>query len=256
MRCFPVEFARAVLRYHDLPGRIDCPLVFIHGLGCASSSDYPQVAMEPALSNRRRLLVDLLGAGFSDRPPDFPYTVGSHAHCLAEFIEGLGTAQIDLFGHSAGGAIAIEAAVLSRGRVRRLILSEPNLDPGGGVFSCRIASETEQNFVACGHARMVRETLDDGNSAWAGSLAASLPVAVHRMAVSLVAGSVPSWREQLISLEIPRTVIFGERSLPAPEVELLNGFPVGVRIVGEAGHSMATENPAGLATVIGSVLQD
>ena len=100
MRCFPLESARAVLRYHDLPGRIDCPLVFIHGLGCASSSDYPQVAMEPALSNRRRLLVDLLGAGFSDRPPDFPYTVGSHAHCLAEFIEGLGPAQIDLFGHS------------------------------------------------------------------------------------------------------------------------------------------------------------
>ena len=103
---------------------------------------------------------------------------------------------------------------------------------------------------------MVRETLDDGNLAWAGSLAASLPVAVHRMAVSLVAGSVPSWREQLISLEIPRTVIFGERSLPTPEVELLNGSSVGVRIVGEAGHSMATENPAGLATVIGSVLQD
>ena len=130
--------------------------------------------------------------------------MGSHAHCLAEFIEGLGTAQVDLFGHSAGGAIAIEAAVLARGRVRRLILSEPNLDPGGGVFSCRIASETEQNFVACGHARMVRETLDDGNSAWASSLAASLPVAVHRMAVSLVAGSVPSWREQIRAVSAVR----------------------------------------------------
>ncbi|WP_204376858.1 hypothetical protein [Aquitalea pelogenes] len=51
------------LRYHDLPGS-GVPLLFVHGLGCAASSDFPRVAADPALAGRRRLLLDLLGAGF------------------------------------------------------------------------------------------------------------------------------------------------------------------------------------------------
>jgi pimeloyl-ACP methyl ester carboxylesterase len=255
MRCFIAYRGGGLLRYHDLPGQTDCPLVFIHGLGCASSCDYPRVAVDPALANRRKILVDLLGSGFSDRPAEFPYTVEAHARCVAELIEALDVPQADLFGHSAGGAVAIETAAQSGVRVRRMILSEPNLDPGGGIFSCRIASQSEADFVAGGHARLVREALDVGDPVWAGSLAVSSPLALHRMSVSLVLGSIPPWREKLISLAIPRTVIFAERSLPDPDVERLAAAGIDVRIVPDAGHSMATENPAGLAAVIGAALK-
>jgi pimeloyl-ACP methyl ester carboxylesterase len=81
-------------------------------------------------------------------------------------------------------------------------------------------------------------------------MAATAPFAAHRAAVSLVEGSSPSWRQQLVALQIPRTVLFGTRSLPDPDVEALPTVGVGVAIVPDAGHSMAWENPSGLARAI------
>jgi len=39
------------------------------------------------LQNHRRILVDLLGAGFSDKPDDFDFSVVSHDSCLLELVE-------------------------------------------------------------------------------------------------------------------------------------------------------------------------
>ena len=255
MRCFPVSGVAASLRYHDLPGA-NPPIVFVHGLGCASSCDYPGVAAQPSLAGRRRLLVDLLGAGFSDRPEEFAYTVEAHARAVAALIEGLDLSAVDLVGHSAGGAIAIVTAGMVTSRIGRLILSEPNLDPGGGFFSCQIASRSEQHFVEHGHAQMVTDTQWRGDPVWAGSLAASDPRAVHRLAQSLVDGSTPTWREQLLALPMPRTVIFGERSLPDPDTERLATAGIGVRVIAGVGHSMATEDPVALGAVLGSLSCD
>ena len=36
------------MRYQDFPGN-ECPILFIHGLGCAGSFDYPQVATQNKL---------------------------------------------------------------------------------------------------------------------------------------------------------------------------------------------------------------
>ncbi len=106
MKHLVLETPQATLRFHDLAGS-DAPLVFVHGLGCASSCDYPAVAREPALASRRAILVDLLGSGFSDRPEDFEYTVAAHARVVVALLEALGVATCDLFGHSMGGAVAI-----------------------------------------------------------------------------------------------------------------------------------------------------
>lgn len=250
MRSFDLGDGLGRLRYHDLPGE-GTPLLFVHGLGCASSCDYPRVAAEAALAGRRMLLLDLLGFGFSDRPADFGYAVEDHARTVARLVEGLSLDSLDLFGYSMGGPIAVVAATLLPGRVRRLVLGEPNLDAGGGSFSRPIAQQGEDEFVARGHAAVVRGATDP---IWAGSVSVASPVAVHRGAVSLVRGSAPSWREQLAALTMPRAVIFGERSLPHPDTERLPGIGVGVLVVPEAGHSMAWENPAGLARALRSVL--
>ena len=49
MKSFKLESDDATLRYHDIPGD-GTPLIFIHGLGSASSLEFPRVACDPALA--------------------------------------------------------------------------------------------------------------------------------------------------------------------------------------------------------------
>ena len=95
------------LRYLDFAGE-GRPLVMIHGLGCAGSFEYPHVASAAALRGRRVLVPDLLGYGYSDRPCDFGYTTTDHARVLCEKVAEF--PEVDLYGHSMGGSIAIELA--------------------------------------------------------------------------------------------------------------------------------------------------
>jgi len=253
MRAFELTGMSCRLRFHDLPGS-DPPILFVHGLGCASSCDYPRIAADPALVGRRMLLVDLLGSGFSDRPKDFGYAVEDHAGTLGELIEGLSLSSLDLVGHSMGGAVAIVAATRNLKKVRRLVLSEPNLDPGGGAFSLPIAKQSEDDYIARGHVEAVLRAAAEGHTIWSASLLVSSPLAVHRGATSLVRGGRPSWRGQLEALPIPRTVIFGAKSLPDPDTERLPRIGVAVRIVKDAGHSMMWENPSGFAEAVRAAL--
>jgi len=247
MKSVFIEQANAQLRYHDFAGA-GTPCIFIHGLGCASSCDYPQVASDPALAERRMLLVDLLGSGFSDRPDGFSYSIRDQAQTIAALIKHIGV--VDIFGHSMGGAIAIEAARLLGDQVQHLVLSEPNLDAGGGYYSRKIAEMAEADYVAKGHNDLAEASRLDGSGIWAASLLASAPIAVHRGAVALVAGGNPGWREMLYAMPVPKTVIFGSQSLPDNDTEELplNGVHVGM--VPDAGHMMAWENPSGLAHAI------
>lgn len=122
--------AGATVRWLDLPGYGE-PIVFIHGLGCASSYDYPRVAADPALAGRRMILVDLPGFGYSDKPESFSYRIADQAAVVVELVDRLALERCYLFGHSMGGSVAIEAAGRLAGRVRALLVAEPNLYPGG-----------------------------------------------------------------------------------------------------------------------------
>lgn len=253
MKSFALQAGGSRLLYHDIPGD-GRPLIMLHGLGCASSCDYPRLASDPALAGRRMILLDLLGSGFSDRPAGFGYTIEDHARTVAELATHLAPDSVDLYGHSMGGSVAIVAATLLGDRVRHLVMGEPNLDPGGGTFSRKVAAIPEADYVAHGHRDLVKAARTEGNSIWAASMSISAPYAVHRSATSLVVGGAPTWRELLYAMKMPRTIIFGEASLPEPDTERLPQQGVGVRVVSQAGHGMTVENPGGVASALRAAL--
>lgn len=237
------------LRYHDWPGQ-GVPLLFVPGLGCAGSADWVGVAAHPALAGHRRLVVDLLGSGFSDKPADFPYSISAHARTLHDLLQALALPAVRLVGHSMGGAVAIELAGLLGERASALTLLEPNLDAGGGVFSRAVAAQSEARFAETGQRRMAAMAAKEGSKLWAGTLASCAPQAVHRAAVSLVAGAQPSWREQLLALRLPRCVVFGQRSLPDEDLHRLPPLGVAVAVLPDAGHAMSEDNPGELARLL------
>ncbi len=238
-----------ILRYQDLPGD-EIPIIFIHGLGCASSFDYPQVASMACLANHRRILVDLVGSGYSDKPELFDYTIENHAHCLEALLDYLHINNLVIFGHSMGGAVSITLANLVSSRVKSLILSEANLDSGGGFFSKKIANYSEIDFIKSGYKAIINESVLSGNTEWAAGLSNSSPIAIHRNAVSLIKGYTPNWREIYYTLEMSKTYIYGSNTLPDPDYDELTRKNIIVAVVPNAGHSMAWENPEELALVI------
>jgi pimeloyl-ACP methyl ester carboxylesterase len=69
--------------------------------------------------------VDMLGVGFSDRPPGIDCSLRASAERLLLFLDSVGVESCDLLGTSHGGAVSMMAAALSPERIRRLILVAP-----------------------------------------------------------------------------------------------------------------------------------
>lgn len=98
-------------------------LILVHGLlGYSFSWRFTM----PALGPRATVYaIDNLGAGFSPCPDDLDCTVRGAAGRVLQFADALNLGEFDLLGTSHGGAVAMMAAALSTGRVRRLILVAP-----------------------------------------------------------------------------------------------------------------------------------
>lgn len=256
MKEYYVKKANCMLRYNDFPGN-EIPILFIHGLGCAGSFEYPQVATQEPLKNHRCVIVDLLGSGYSDKPDNFNYSVKDHADYLADFIVSLGLESFVLFGHSLGGAVALSLAKNCPNLINRIVLSEANLDKSGeGSTSKYIANFEMQKFLKSGFKYLVQESRTSGNGMWAASLSLWLPKAAFLISQSAALGEEePSWRNILYSLECPKTFIFGENSLPDSDLLVLKEHGIHIEIVKNAGHSMAWENPLGLAKAIENAIQ-
>ncbi|MCL7707459.1 alpha/beta hydrolase, partial [Enterobacter kobei] len=101
MNSFYSQQAGCTVRWHDLPGSGE-PVVFIHGLGCASSYEYPRVVRDLQFGARRAILIDLPGSGYSDKPEHYSYHTTDQARVVAELIDHLELDAFWLYGHSMG----------------------------------------------------------------------------------------------------------------------------------------------------------
>ncbi len=87
------------------------PVVLLHGLlGYSFSWRYTIPALAPYATV---YAPDMLGAGFSNRPPVLDCSLRAVAQRLLCFVEKLGLSRFDLVGTSHGGAVAMMAAAQS-----------------------------------------------------------------------------------------------------------------------------------------------
>lgn len=101
-------------------------LILLHGLmGYSFSWRYAMPALAPY---RSVYALDMLGAGFSDRP-QVDHSMRATALRVLSFVERLGVSSFDLLGTSRGGAVAMCAAAecvkAGKLQVRKLILVAP-----------------------------------------------------------------------------------------------------------------------------------
>lgn len=121
-----MDFDGAQMRY--LQAGSGPPLILLHGLmGYAFSWRFTMPALAPYATV---YALDLLGAGFSDRPK-IDHSMRATALRVLKFAENLELTSFDLLGTSRGGAVAMCAAAEclnvhgSRSPLRRLILVCP-----------------------------------------------------------------------------------------------------------------------------------
>jgi len=253
VNAFPVSEEASVLRYVDVPGT-GPSLVFLHGLGSASSFAFPETALHPRLRSRRSILIDLLGFGYSDRPTAFSYSMKAHAEVVGKLLDHLAIEDAVLVAHSMGGAVAILAAASRPARVGRLVIAEGNLDPEPGIVSGMVARQAEHAYVESGHAEFVAALRAAGFKAYARTVEIASPIAMHRSAVDLIADRSPTFREILYALPMPRRFLISEESKNDPDVERLPRDGIPVSIVAAAGHDMMSDNPGGFAEAVADAI--
>jgi len=251
MRSTYIRTAGGRMRWIDIPGEGPAQ-VYIHGLGCAGSADFPGIAAHPALRGRRAIIVDLFGHGFSDRPESFTGTLEAHAETVAALLDDCGVKDAILIGHSMGGSIAIVLAAARPELSSRVVVAEPNLRAGGGLYSSAMAAHREQEFVSHGFRTLLAEL----DPEYAARVRTADPAILHRSAVSLVGESTAGMAELFFGLRQPRALILGARSRPYEDERDVRQAGIPVVEVPDAGHHMMSDNPAGFVSALLTVFED
>ncbi|MFE7569715.1 alpha/beta fold hydrolase [Streptomyces sp. NPDC057539] len=240
------------IRWVELPGR-QPPRVYVHGLG-ATSAYFAEVAVHPLLTGRRSLLIDLMGHGISDRPTDFDYTLESHADALAAALASAGVTGAELVAHSMGGSVAIVLAARHPHLVSHLVLIDPTLDPVPRTpvssGSSDIASYSEEEFVTGGW----EEVRDRAGARWWSTMRLAGREALYRSAVHLTRGTVPTMRELLLDLKVPRTHLLPEANAPFSGTVALTEAGVVVVVIPDCGHNIMLDNPEAFARATAAAL--
>ncbi|CAN3984414.1 alpha/beta fold hydrolase [Kitasatospora purpeofusca] len=240
------------IRWVEVPGNEPVRL-YLHGLGSSSPVYYAAAAAHPLLTGHRALLLDLLGFGISDRPTDFPYTLEAHADAVAVAVRAAGAERVEVIGHSLGGAVAILLAHRHPGLVDRLVLVDSVLDPVAPARTpggSGLATFTEEEYLAGGW----RQVEQWAGPFWWATMRLAGPEALHRTAVHRCRGTVPTLREQLYGLDVPRTFLHPGADGEPEGAESLRESGVALVAVPDCGHNIMIDNPDGFAEATAAAL--
>ena len=259
---------KTFIRYHEIPGKART-LVYLPGLSLSAVEQFLSVITHAAMAEYHCLLIDYIGSGCSDHSKEFDFSIENHARSVASILDNEGVKGCIIIGHSMGGTVGIMMAILRPDLVSKLIIAEANLSPGGGETTRRIVTYSETEYVGEAHQIMLEELRNaeqEGDTIAASFNAAwskADPAGLYRNSVALVKLD-PSFKEQFLKLSLPRTFIYGEKSLrkdpkktlpDLPNPKELERFDIQTAIVPNAGHAMMFDNLEGFVNVLKQAIQ-
>jgi len=111
--------------HYDDAGQRDAPaVVLIHGFA-ASIFTWRRLKAALLAAGHRVIAVDLLGYGASARPAEPIYTTQTQAEVVLGVMDALGVGRAHVVGHSFGGRVAMQMAILAPERVQSLVALAP-----------------------------------------------------------------------------------------------------------------------------------
>jgi pimeloyl-ACP methyl ester carboxylesterase len=255
----------ATVRWLDIGS--GAPVLLLPGLSMPVAPGFAAIAADPALAGRRCIMLDYLGSGQSDHPTGFDYALASHAEVIVRVLTHLGLGPVDMVGHSMGGTVGIQLALDHPDLVRRLVVAEGNVDPGGGMMSQRVSRDGEAAFLTAGYDHLLwslRSKARDG-AGGADRLVAGWqqadPVGLYANAKALV--DLPDdYLDRFAAGPAEKHFVFGANSLgpePTPDTprpERLEALGITPHVIPDAGHAMMLDNHAGFVAVLAKVLEE
>ena len=99
------------------------PVLLLHGSGPGVTAWANWRLTIPPLAERFTVIApDIVGFGFTERPPGFGYDLQSWTAHVVGLLDALGVESAHVVGNSFGGALALSLAAAHPARVRRLVL--------------------------------------------------------------------------------------------------------------------------------------
>lgn len=247
----------------DVRGAGTPALVFIHGWSCDRT--YWRAQMEHFAPSHRVVAIDLGGHGASGRGRA-AWTIASFAEDVRAVVERLDLDSVVLVGHSLGGPVALEAALLMPGRVVAVVGVDTFMDELAGLTPDATAPWREamqSDFVG-----FTMETVRAGlflptsDSALVATVIADMASAPPEVAIpaieSLWAWGTDRFGTTIDSLGVPLRVIQSEASARLDFVtERARRLPsFRVTIVPDVSHFLMMEVPERFNRELAAAVED
>jgi 2-succinyl-6-hydroxy-2,4-cyclohexadiene-1-carboxylate synthase len=238
--------------------RVTEPLVLLHGFA-GTRRGWQPVVERLDTQRYRPLALDLRGHG--DAAHARPISPGA---CTADVLAAI-AGRFALCGYSLGGRVALHVALAAPQRVTRLVLLAvtAGIEDASERVARRRADEelavaTERATIEAFADRWVAQPLFAGTppavvAAWRADIMRNEPHGLAAALRGLGAGAMaPVW-DRLPALDVPATVVAGERDAKyvALAERLVTALPrAELMIVPGAGHGLAREAPAAVARLL------
>ncbi|HEX6046830.1 MAG TPA: alpha/beta fold hydrolase [Pyrinomonadaceae bacterium] len=101
------------------------PVVFIHGVGAGVSSFMWRKNFDELSKDFRVYAFDLLGFGFSDKPPAAPYSADLYVDLISDFIREVAGGRANVVASSLGASYAVRVADEHPELIEAMVLNAP-----------------------------------------------------------------------------------------------------------------------------------